>query len=114
MSLHTDISGREQNERGETCWRGRCACGWNGEQHDGSGTYDLARRDYRAHIEEALGAAAYYEACVGCLNCGYAGSAGVLIGTDVWSGTCPRCGAKGRLRPNNDFYREEQERWVRR
>jgi hypothetical protein len=97
MSIHhleTEI-----DERG---WRAECECGWVSNSHDSLGLKGnrLARQEYREHVEAALGADAYYNAPVACINCGSQHEQGLLIGTDVWSGTCARCGASGRLRPD--------------
>lgn len=98
----------------ETCWDGpdladdesvkavEIDCGWVSESHGSLGLRGnrLARREYQEHVEAALGADAYYNAPVACINCGSQHEQGLLVGTDVWSGTCVLCGASGRLRPD--------------
>jgi hypothetical protein len=85
--------------------RGVCDCGWEGPWHATGSSDELAHRDYRQHVEAALGAGAYYEADVACRNCGSEHRQGVLVGTFVQSAVCSRCAAK-MLDPNNDVWRE--------
>lgn len=112
MSLHSldlECIGRDTRDGRQVLWQATCDCGWEGHEHDTAGTSNAtkrARREYQAHVEASLGAAAYYTAPVGCANCSYEGEANVLVGTDVWGATCPRCGAGGRLRPNNEWIGE--------
>lgn len=75
-----------------------CACGWKGDPQE---DVSQAINAYSSHVEEALGADAYYNAPVACANCGSEHQQGLIIGTDVWTGTCDRCGVERRLRPNN-------------
>lgn len=103
MSLHELTKELIDPIRGE--WRGVCSCGWKGQTVIEA---QLVKDSYRLHMEAALGADAYYPAPAGCVNCGYEGDANFLIGTSVWSGTCPRCGVSGRLRPDNDVYKRDK------
>lgn len=118
MSLHSldnECIGRGPRGARETFWQAHCACGWHGPEYasaDHSEAFGRSRRDYEVHVEEALGAEAYYTAPVGCANCAYEGDASVLVGTDVWGATCPNCGSRGRLRPNNEFV-ERDRSWFR-
>jgi hypothetical protein len=50
-----------------------------------------------------------YEVGVQCINCGYHGPVLRITGTYVQASTCPLCCCPGRLRPDNDAWREEQE-----
>ncbi len=60
-----------------------------------------SHRHYVEHVEEALGAGAYYMAGVACRNCGSEHDQKLVIGTDIREGTCTRCGSRGKLRANN-------------
>jgi hypothetical protein len=75
-------------------WMGRCDCGWMGEWHFESTPVAcaLVRKDYQAHVEAELGAQAYYDAPVGCRNCGSQHDQPVLVGLHVTSQACHRCG----------------------
>lgn len=119
MSLHADMTGCEHTDRDgkrEVFWRARCECGWAGEAHSTSALSEaakVAKLNYRAHVEEALGAQAYYSAPVACKNCGSEHEQGVLIGTHVTSERCTRCGTT-MLTPSNDAWNESREnskRW---
>lgn len=95
---HTYEYDCEKQDDGRVAGRATCECGWDGPWQHGTGRRHL--RDYRAHIFAELGEElAYYEAPVICVNCEYRGPAKMLVGTDVWAGTCPGCGCNGRLRP---------------
>lgn len=88
-------------------WRARCGCGWSGDQHPAqdSQAHDFAAREYLEHVEKALGANAYYTAPVACKNCGSVHEQGVLVGRQVTSERCVRCGTT-MLAPNNDAWNE--------
>jgi hypothetical protein len=107
MALH---SRETQYEHASSSWIAECDCGWESERFPETGGglkgHRQARRAYREHVESALGAEAYYLAPVACINCGSEHDQGLLIGTDVWSGSCERCGVGGRLRPNGNAIRE--------
>lgn len=93
--------------------RAVCDCGWEGPWHP-IHDHRSHRRDFRAHIFAELGEEmAYYEAPVVCVNCEYRGPAKLLVGTDVWAGTCPTCMASGRLRPEDlhDTRQREGSPW---
>jgi hypothetical protein len=108
MSLHCDTTACGSID-GRIYWQGGCECGWLGERHgDSPNTLDnasAAHRDYKTHVEDALGAEAYYTANVACRNCGSEHEQSILIGTQVTSGKCIRCGT-GMLQPSNDAWRE--------
>lgn len=118
MSLHALIDGcghRDTSRGREVFWCGLCECGWEGAEHSGSHAADYARRDYRQHVEEALGAEAYYTATVGCKNCGSVHEQGVLVGTAVYQNACQRCGTR-MLQPSNEIWdeaREHSKGWFR-
>lgn len=99
MSLHTQDRACESDG-----WITRCACGWVG---DHSPTHSVAERQYREHVEEALGADAYYSAPVACRNCGSEHEQGVLVGTHVTVNPCVRCGTV-MLNPSNDAWDESK------
>lgn len=113
MSIHRELdgsSGRNTAQGREVFVCGRCECGWEGTERstsDDFAAHDLAFRDYRAHIEEALGASAYYSTTVACRNCGSEHEQGVLIGTHVTSATCSNCGTR-MLQPSNDAWDESR------
>lgn len=105
MHAYDCKAGRADNA---SWWQATCACGWTGEKRD---NYNDPHRDYQEHVFAVVGLEqAYYEAPVRCVNCAFDGPANLLIGTSVWHGTCPRCMASGRLRPNNEAHDEEIER----
>jgi hypothetical protein len=110
MSLHRHISSIEHRD-GTTYWRSTCDCGWWGGEHPVVGTSlvaaDFASAEYREHVENELGADAYYPAAVGCTNCGSQHSQPVLIGTHVSSGRCARCGM-GTLLPDNEVWHDSR------
>jgi hypothetical protein len=92
-------------------WTSWCDCGWQGGQHwlhETSEAAAKASRDYRVHVEEALGAEAYYTTSVACRNCGSEHDQGVLIGTHITSSPCARCGTT-MLNPRNDAWDESRE-----
>jgi hypothetical protein len=88
----------------KTQWWGTCSCGWIGERHE-SDEAQQATEDYRRHIEEALGPAAYISAEVSCFNCGSRHEQSILLGTHVSQNTCARCN-RGNLRPDNAVSRD--------
>lgn len=115
MSLHSER--HDCSKRGDqTGWQASCECGWEGEWRASLGVSlqasTLAHDDYRAHVEEALGAEAYYQAPVACSNCASHHEQGVLVGTRVREATCMRCGVKA-LVPDNDAAHSENERMAR-
>lgn len=97
------------------CWQGRCTCGWVGEWHDQGVPVapTLAKLDYKCHVEAEMGAQAYYDAPVGCRNCGSQHEQPVLMGLHVTAQACHRCGTT-MLQPNNEVWdemRENTKRW---
>lgn len=114
MSLHrdmTDCIGRGPADHRETFWQGVCDCGWEGQEfstYGSSSAHDRARREYREHVEEVLGAEAYYDCNVSCRNCGSSHRQGVLVGTHVTSNACQRCGTN-MLEPDNEAWDESRE-----
>jgi len=110
MSLHSET--REYDAKNG--WRTICVCGWEGTWHDARRGTDGCHRDYREHVEDALGAAAYYDANVACRNCGSEHSQGVVVGTHVTAAACARCGTV-MLSPRNEAWDEAQSKfgWLR-
>jgi len=51
-----------------------------------------------------------YVASVGCVNCGHEGMVELPVGKSIWEGICPLCMVSGRLRPNNEFFKEEKSK----
>jgi hypothetical protein len=109
----TTFCGHRATERGGTTifWVGACDCGWQGAEHDTSGSQgaDGAHREYREHVEAELGAEAYYDADVACRNCGSHHRQGVLVGTHCMSNVCSRCGTT-MLEPDNDVWEADRAR----
>jgi len=87
-----------------------CACGWETEPQP---NHEAVKRAYCAHVEEALGAEAYYTAPVKCLICGSEHDQALVIGIGPDESVCERCGVAGRLRPNNEHWNESQARGMR-
>lgn len=112
MSLHvnlTECHGRGPKDAREVFWVAACECGWTSDQeHTGDG-WKRAKLEYRHHVEDALGAEAYYTAPVSCKNCGSEHTQGILVGTHVYENACQRCGTS-MLEPDNEAYNEAQER----
>lgn len=115
MSLHVEqcyCDHRPGRGSGETFWVAACECGWTGVEVScsrNSNAASIAKRDYREHIEAALGADAYIDAPVKCRNCGMEGSQGILVGTHVMSNACARCG-QTMLSPDNEAWNEDRSR----
>ena len=114
MSLHRETTYCE-NHDGTVEWVGACACGWQSGQWTPSnrGT-DLAHSEYRQHVEQELGAAAYITVAVACRNCGSTHEQGILVGTHTMSNACQRCGTT-MLQPDNEAWhdsREHSRRWM--
>jgi hypothetical protein len=115
-SYEYTVDGRDEANGRVVYSRATCECGWDGPEYRDC-DHLQTKRDYRAHVFEALGEdMAFYTAPVVCINCTYEGPADLLVGTDVFAGTCPMCGASGRLRPNGEAWNHERERtkdWFR-
>lgn len=109
MSLHREETFCSKNHEELIGWQAACACGWEGEGHFRipARDADLAHKDYRNHVEDMLGAEAYYTAPVGCKNCGSRHSQPILIGTPVYQNGCENCGQKF-LQPDNAIWDESR------
>lgn len=119
MSLHAhhhECGHADTDDARLIFWMSWCDCGWEGERywlHLTSEAAHRARLEYRNHVEDVLGAEAYYDASVACRNCGSEHVQGVLLGTHVTSGACSRCGTT-MLQPRNDTWdegRANSHRW---
>lgn len=117
MSLHTETTHTIKDDSvgtGKIGWKAACSCGFVGpDQYDDRyiGESDQAHADYRAHIEEALGADAYYNANVACRNCGSHHTQPCLVGAHIMSShnVCTNCGTT-MLQPDNDVWDESKRR----